>query len=175
MATSSFNFDDTGLRNLIKALDGDHIVRVGIFGSQHTAPTRRLAGAKRKNYEVTGRQIGKGAAGMTNAEVGYLAEVGSPSRGTPARPWLAMTIRTKINEIVKDSAKYFTEAVKTGDAIKFMTIIGINAEKWIGLAFDTKGFGSWAPNAPSTIARKGSSSPLIDTSQLRRSVTSMVV
>ena len=41
----------------------------------------------------------------------------------------------------------FNEAVKEGDALRFLTIIGINAEKWIGIAFDTRGFGSWAPNA----------------------------
>ena len=35
--------------------------------------------------------------------------------------------------------------------------------------------GDWVPNAPSTIAKKGSSKPLIDTSQFRTSVTFEVI
>ena len=86
-----------------------------------------------------------------------------------------MPIVQKINQIVGDSARGFTEAVKEGDPLRFLTVVGINAEKWIGLAFDTRGFGSWAPNAPATIEAKGSDTPNIDTGQLRRSVASMVV
>lgn len=174
METSSFRFDDSGIRNLIKALDGDHTVRVGIFGGTHP-PKRKLAGAIRKNGGEGGRRVSSAAGPATNAEVGFLMEVGAPQRNIPPRSWLRMPIMTKINDIVKDSAKFFEQAAKTGDALKFMTIIGINAEKWIQLAFDTKGFGSWAANAPSTIARKGSASPLIDTGQLRRGVASMVL
>ena len=35
---------------------------------------------------------------------------------------------------------------------------------------DSRGDGDWAPNAPSTIARKGSDAPMIDTGQLRSSI-----
>lgn len=82
---------------------------------------------------------------------------------------------TKMNNIVKDSARGFSEVTKSGDLVKFLTIVGINAEKWIGLAFDTRGFGSWQANAPATIEAKGSDTPNIDTSEFRRAVTSMVV
>lgn len=174
MATSSVRFDDTGIRNLIKALDGDHVIRVGVFGSEHAAK-RKIAGPKRKNYNIEGRQVGKAAAGITNAEVGFINEMGSPAKGIPARPWLSMPIRVKINQIMKDSARGFTDIIKDGDPIKFLTIVGINVEKWIGLAFDTRGFGSWPANSPATVEAKGSASPLIDTSQLRRAVVSMVV
>lgn len=168
-----FRFDDSGLRNLIKVLQSDHSVRVGVFGGTHP-PKRKAAGVQRKNGGEGGRTVGKGPTTNTNAEIGFLMEYGSPGR-YPPRPWLHMPIRTKINQIVKDSAKFFEESVKTGDAVKFLTVIGINTEKWIQLAFDTRGFGSWPANRPSTIARKGSDAPLIDTGQLRRSVASMVV
>lgn len=171
---ATFRFDDGPLLKLLKALESPNVVRVGVFGGG-----RKAAGEKRKNGSDGGRnggrKAGRQAAGTTNAEVGFLMEFGAPLRNIPARSWLRMPIMTKIEKIVKDSAKFFEEAAKTGDAHKFLTIVGINAEKWIGLAFDTRGFGAWAPNKPATIARKGSDTPLIDTGQLRRAVVSMVV
>lgn len=172
--STDFRFDDTGLQNLLRVLESDHSVRVGVFGGAHTA-ARKEAGALRKNGGEGGRNIGKGASDTTNAEIGFLMEYGAPKRKIPARSWLRMPLMSKINQIVKDSAKYFEASVKDGDSIKFLTILGVNAEKWIGLAFDSKGFGSWAANRPATVARKGSASPLIDTGQLRRAVTSMVI
>lgn len=174
MNEQTFNFDDSGLQNLLKAMSGDGSVRIGVFGGEHME-----AGQKRKigsdQGRLGGRKQTKTKSGMTNAEVGFLMEYGAPQRKIPSRSWLRMPIMSKINQIVKDSARGFSEAVKTGDSKKFLTIVGINAEKWIELAFDTRGFGSWAANRPSTIERKNSDTPLIDTGQLRRSVTSMVV
>ena len=178
MNDQTFRFNDTGLQNLLKVLGSDHAVRVGIFGGQHFE-----AGNKRKIGADQGRGGGRTKSstpsGLTNADVGFTMEFGRPKTGAepriPARSWLRMPIFTKINQIVADSARGFNEAVKDGDALRFLTIIGINAEKWIGIAFDTRGFGSWAPNAAATIEMKGSDTPLIDTGQLRRSVASQVL
>jgi hypothetical protein len=52
--------------------------------------------------------------------------------------------------------------------------LGIACEGAIQEAFDTGGFDDWPADAPSTIRRKGSSSPLIDTKQLRFSIASVV-
>ena len=52
--------------------------------------------------------------------------------------------------------------------------IGIIAEGVVQEAFSTRGFGKWAPNSEMTIAQKGSDSPLIDTAQLRKSISSDV-
>ena len=178
MNDQTFRFNETGLQNLLKVLGSDHVVRVGIFGGQHFE-----AGEKRKIGADQGRggarKTRKTPSGMKNADVGFLMEFGRPKTGAepriPARSWLRMPIFTKINQIVQDSARGFTEAVKEGDSLRFLTIIGINAEKWIGLAFDTRGFGSWAQNSATTIEAKGSDAPLIDTGQLRRSVASQVI
>lgn len=176
--TQNFRFDDSGLQNLLKVLGSNYSVRVGIFGGQHFE-----AGEKRKIGADQGRagarKASKTPSAMTNAEVGYLMEFGRPKIGVlpriPYRSWLRMPISTKIRQIVQDSARGFNEAVKAGDALRFLTIVGVNAEKWIGLAFDTRGFGSWTPNAAATVEAKGSDTPLIDTGQLRRAVASMVV
>jgi hypothetical protein len=42
-------------------------------------------------------------------------------------------------------------------------------------AFDTRGFGSWKPNAPETVELKGSDAPLIDSAQMRHAVDSRAV
>lgn len=178
----NFRFDDSGLQRLLKAMSGDHSVRIGIFGSMHT-PKRKEAGEKKKGFSDQGRlgsrRLAQALSSTTNAEVGFQMEYGVPRMGRkppiPARSWLRMPLTLKINDIVKDSARGFEAAVKSGDPLRFLTILGINAEKWIQLAFDTRGFGSWAANAASTAARKGSDTPLIDTGQLRRSVASVVI
>ena len=62
-----------------------------------------------------------------------------------------------------------------GDVIGVLSDLGIACETAIGEAFDSSGYGDWAPNTAATINNKKSSSPLIDTGQLRRSVASAVV
>ena len=170
----TFRFDDSGIRNLLKVMESEHFVRIGVFGGG-----RKEAGeikpARLTTMANGGRKMGKGASGMTNAEVGFKLEYGDPAKHTPARSWLRMPLITKINNIVKDTAKFFEAAVKEGNPIKFLTILGIQAEKQIQLAFDSRGFGSWAANAPLTIQLKGSDAPGIDTAQLRRSVASVVI
>ena len=66
------------------------------------------------------------------------------------------------------------EAIKEGTLLELAKKVGVVAEEVIQEAFATRGFGKWKANKPSTIARKGSDSPLIDTGQLRRSITSKV-
>lgn len=53
-----------------------------------------------------------------------------------------------------------------------LTRLGLLAEKEIVMKIDR---GPFVPNRPSTIARKGSSKPLIDTGRMRGSVISKVV
>jgi SOS response regulatory protein OraA/RecX len=70
----------------------------------------------------------------------------------------------------------FTGGEETKSRLKQAYIhLGIMAEKIIQAAFESSGFGHWKPDSASTIARKGSSRTLIDTSQLRASITSDVV
>ena len=49
--------------------------------------------------------------------------------------------------------------------------VGVSALEQIQEAFDTEGFGEWTPNSPATIRAKGSEMPLIDTGNLRNSIT----
>ncbi len=169
-------YDFTGLNNFVKTIDrfGKYVVKVGIFGNK------------------SARQ---GGGAMTNAEVGVINEFGSEGRRgavhaflraagihefgsfrgrVPARSFLRMPIAEKSKQIIADASKGAAEMLAKGDVVGVLKRLGIACEKQIQLAFATRGFGSWAPDAPSTVRKKGSNQPLIDTSQLRRSISSQV-
>ena len=98
MSESTFRFDDSGLRSLLKMMESDHFIRIGIFGGSHPKG-RKAAGAKKNG----GRKAMAGTdTGITNAEVGFLMEYGVPATSDhpaiPARSWLRMPISLKIND-----------------------------------------------------------------------------
>ena len=112
--------------------------------------------------------------GVTNSQLLYLHENGVPSHNIPPRPVLKPAIgqdevRGKISKMMRDGfvaaliqgnkdacAQCFEKAGMLGrDACKNYIASGSNL----------------APNAPSTVARKGSSKPLIDTASMMNSIT----
>lgn len=117
-------------------------------------------------------------ANLTNPEIAAKSEFGV---GVPRRSMLRMPLHVKGDEIVKksrdDARAQLKDVARNPQKVakKVLARLGIEAEGVIQDAFDTRGFGSWAPNAPATIALKGSDSPLIDTAQLRHAVDSRVV
>lgn len=123
------------------------------------------------------RQKGK----PTNAEVGFANEFGVHTGKTkiPARSFIRMPLETHFykNLLSKKSLtkKEFEKAVKNGKADEFAKKVGVVAEETIQDAFATRGWGKWKENKPSTIKRKKSDSPLIDTGELRRSISSEVI
>lgn len=137
--------------NLDKAIG----VKVGVLGS--------------KDNRLDGEPLG-------NAGIGLIQEVGSISNGIPARSFLRMPLETKTDKL---NATFERPGVKKklleGNVKGAMDDLGFVAEEIIDDAFKSGGFGQWAPNAPSTIDRKGSSKPLIDKSELRRSITHKVM
>lgn len=147
--------DMSGWKNLKKTLEGDYISRVGILGSNGS-----------KEHEGTGK---------TNAEIGEIHELGLVA-GIPQRSFLKMPLETRLfSKIEAEKEKYYI-ALKNGKLYKWFEAIGLWAEEIIDEAFNTRGFGSWAPNSPVTIARKkGKDTPLIDTGQLKNSITSTVI
>ena len=113
--------------------------------------------------------------GLSNATIGAIQEFGSENKKIPARSFLKMPIMEKQREIGKFSEKALKNALKTQNINIAFGQIGLFCVGIIQNAFDTKGFGKWKPNAPFTIKKKKSSSPLIDTGELRKSVTYDVI
>lgn len=111
--------------------------------------------------------------GFTNAGLLYMHEQGVPSHNIPPRPVLQPAISQaevsrKISELMRDA---MVEAMINGDVEKAEK----NMHKAGMVGRDAcKGYitgGNLAPNAPSTIARKGSSTPLVDTGSLINSIS----
>jgi len=68
-----------------------------------------------------------------------------------------------INELVNHGGQYT------------LALLGMLGEDVVEEAFNTGGFGQWPALAPETIRRKRSARILIETTQLRKSVSSRVV
>lgn len=145
--------------------------RVGIIGGK--ASEEHKQGGFNKNGK---RIITSESSGMTNAEIGIIQEFGSETAGIPPRSFLRMPIEEKIKDLVRFLGSSAIQSMFEKKNIKgIFKAMGIEGEGIVQDAFATRGFGRWKPNAPSTIAAKGSDSPLIDTAQLRRAISSDVV
>lgn len=107
----------------------------------------------------------------------YLHTHGSPLYRVPPRPIIEPAIEAKGNrEAILAQLKKAGEALLDGrkiEAIRFLHLAGQEAENRCRAWF-TDPRNNWPPNAPSTVKRKGSSQPNIDTAQLRRSITHVV-
>lgn len=169
---SKLTFDLGKLEDLRKKLGSGMYARVGILGSDSSKT--------------------EPGSDLTMSELGLIQLVGSVANNIRARNWLDMPIRLKKKDLVKSlGSKLVKDKIAKGDIKGVFKIIGIAATAIIQEAFETGGFGLWPPNAPITInggwmkrkdngksffiKGKGSSAPLIDTGEFRRSITSDVV
>lgn len=103
--------------------------------------------------------------GMSVAEIAEANEFGL---GVPARPFVSgwadqarPAAMAKIKKALEDSLKRKTSPAMALDAL---------AQAFAGEVQEKISAGVPPPNSPATIARKGSSTPLIDTGQLRASI-----
>jgi hypothetical protein len=122
----------------------------------------------------TSRQMG---AGPNNAQLVYLHTHGSPLQGLPARPIIEPAIEAADNKanIAKQLALAARAALENKPT---ETTAHLNQAGTLGRSAAISWFvdprNGWAPNSPATIAEKGSDKPLIDTAQMRRSITFLV-
>lgn len=144
----------------------------------------KLALEKLNKYEIligvrSSNKNRKNKSGVTNAELMFIHENGSPLRKIPSRPVLRLTIEKVKNSLLN---KTIDKCVKG--------ILEKNwSEKEIDFEFDKlclkiesiarkmiyQNTGILAPNAESTIAKKKSNHPLFDTGQLARSITCIYI
>jgi phage gpG-like protein len=126
----------------------------------------RLDGASVKVGIQGAKAVERREGGITMAELGAVHEFGNDR--IPQRPFL----RPIVNE--KKHAKAITKTYKKIKTLEGSTIdqaLGAAGEKAVNIAQRRIAQGIDPANAPSTIARKGSSKPLIDTGRLRQSIT----
>ena len=153
---------------------------VGIPASDaRTRSTQLLAMAgKLKSGSKKRARIEKAATeDVNNAELLFIHSKGSPIRHIPARPVLEPAVRGDGNrQPIAAELAASVKASLVGDkelAVKKMkraALQGQNAAR----SWFTDSRNSWAPNAPGTIARKGSDRPLIDTGAMRAAIVGIV-
>jgi hypothetical protein len=164
--------------SLAKLHDGNHIVRVGIFGDK---------GARKDEQ-----------SGMTNAEIGFIHEMGSIQRNIPRRSFLWDTFSGHGKRIMLELKPLVENLFKKGKVDDYLKRVGVASVSLVQEAFQTSGWGAWPPNAYSTILRKlrkgikslgkrrqmaaevihegaGHAKPLMDTNQLFHSIDYRVV
>lgn len=103
---------------------------------------------------------------LTPAQKAIINEFGVPGR-IPARPFMRNTFRNQ-NNFINTLQKNISAVVHNHMPVsKALIIVGENVRTEIIREINAL---SEPPNAPSTIARKGSSKPLIDTAEMRNNV-----
>lgn len=163
------NIDLSKLETLKSSVADNYYAKVGI-----------LAGKAQQQHKNTT---------IKNVDLGLVHEFGSVSKNIPARSFLRMPLELKQEIIVaylKAHGHEVSEAMTKKELKKIIAQLGIKAEEIIQEAFETNGFGEWAPHKESTeTARKKKlktkkakeqyiASILVNTGQLRRAITSKV-
>lgn len=128
---------------------------------------------KLENLEVqVGFQAGEATYDDTGADVAEIAaynEFGSSD--TPARPFMRQSFEKHEDELQKACDEANKTIAKGGTAEQALNRIGVFCK---GLVQNEIVDGGFAPNAESTIKKKGSAQPLIDTGLMRQSVNYVI-
>lgn len=143
--------DNRKLLQLIKSLEKDSpMARVGILGDKNN---RKDEGS--------------------NATIGAKHEFGN--EGMPIRSFLRVPITDNLQKFLEKSGAFDKDAleqvVKSGSLQNWIEKVGIVAEDVVAEAFNTGGFGKWKP---SDMRFKKNHQTLVETQQLRNSITSEV-
>lgn len=147
---------DKGLKDLIRAFKGKTIpvARVGILGDKNSRSST-------KN-------------GVTNAQVGAAHEFGTEK--LPIRSFLRMPLSTELSKALEKSGAFTREAlakvVEEKSLTPYVEKIAVVAVGVVLEAFDSGGYGKWTP---SDMTHKKVHQTLVESQQLRNSITSGVV
>ena len=141
--------------------------RITPEGERFYAMLRELAG---KEVRI-GFQAGEATDenGVDMCDIAAWNELGTEN--IPARPFLRQSSDEHQYEIKAFSARAAKEMIHGGTAEQCLDKIGV---KMKGIVQKTIRDGDFVPNAPSTVRRKGSSKPLIDTGRMRQSVNYVI-
>ena len=127
----------------------------------------------------TGKSHRKVQVGITNAELMFIHENGSPLRNIPARPVLQMTLdyanKNLVEPTVDKCVKIILDNGPDEALVKQeLNKLAIKLENYARKIIYSND-GRLAPNAPSVAKAKGGNHPLFNAGQLARSITCRVV
>jgi hypothetical protein len=143
--------DTKKLDKILEAFKSPPVARVGVLGDH----------AARKEGE------------LTNAQIGAYHEFGTET--LPIRSFLRQPITNRLQQFLDKSnafsKKAMDEVIKSGSLKVYVAKIGVVGEAVVAEAFRTGGFGDWEP---SNMTHKKNHETLVETQQLRNSITSDV-
>lgn len=117
------------------------------------------------------------AQDINNAELLFIFSKGSPAHNQPPRPVLEPAVEADGNrQAIANELSQSVKASIGGDhdgAVNRMKRAGLAGQN-AARAWFTDPRNHWAPNAPGTIAAKGSDRPGIDTGAMRAAITSLI-
>lgn len=153
-ATFAIQDDDRGMAEIMRSLAtlSKAEITIGI----HAVDGAKAYAKGKKNFKAT------------TAFVGAVHEFGAPSRGIPQRSFLRATVdsnSSRIEGFLFDAVAAVIDRVK--DPMQAANTVGLQV---VGLVAKRIVQGIPPALKPATIERKGSSTPLIDTGQLRQSI-----
>ncbi len=136
-------------------------------------------GKKRVHVGILGgfdaRTGGDDGEPIGNAQLGAVHEFGVVSKNIPARSFLRMPVIAQLPAVLKATSRdHWHKVILKNGILGALGLLGGYALDAIHLSFETGGFGTWQRLKARTIKRKGSSAILIDTAQLRQSITAEI-
>ena len=155
---------------------GQSRIALDTDGFDRLAQIIRELPSKRVRLGLLGNKAARTEPGPNNPEIGLVHEFGSKTKGIPERSFIRFPLMTHLpEEMRKVGPRRWVNSFLKAGVQATLTKLGIVCEAIVQKGFETHGYGTWAPNSPRTIARKGSAAPLIDTGEMRRAVTHDIV
>lgn len=102
----------------------------------------------------------------------YIKEHGSPAYRVPPRPFLEPGIEKHLDLVESGMKAALQDVLNGGDGRAQRERLGATMAAKVQAYFQEDN--GWPPNAPSTIKKKGSAQPLVDTGALRQSITYII-
>ena len=125
---------------------------------------------------ILGSNANRGGNGPNNATIGAYHEFGTST--IPMRSFLRVPIAENMQKKMQGSGAFnkqsMDETIRSGTLLPMMKKIAVLAEGIVLEAFDTGGYGKWAPWVDPSY-KNNTGQLLVDTQQLRNSVTAEVV
>lgn len=167
----SVNFDLSRLRVIERMTKKKYIVEVGILGNKNRRSVKTTYSKKTGFRRVRSKE----KSSLTNAQIGAIHELGSFSRNIKKRSFLKVPLELKMPGIFVKVGQALINQMNPSNIVQTYKLLGTLAERVVLTAFSTRGYGRWPANSPATIAKKKSEMPLIDSGQLRRSISNRVI
>lgn len=172
------------LENAVKAMSQQYSVKVGLLatkgGAEPVGENLDFAGLGAVHEFGATIQVTDKMRAFLHSKLGIHLKASTKVIVIPARSFLTLPLTTQKKRLAKHMVEHFGgEGVESieywiatkGDLQTVAIMMGASAVETIQEAFESSGWGEWAPDSAITIEQKGSALPLVNTGSLRERIT----